>query len=208
MVHTPAENGGGKGKSILADKLNTMGFEGTSISMEVDNVMADAEDIIVDNEKTLVVVSETEDSIENSDFVNNTQRISIEKIPETNPDLHQDMRFLNSFWDNMVHQELAKQGIGDNVVNSLGVDSQGFKKVKSKSKRTTQKNIAARTDFNIILGSHEYDGTSSPARGPMEDFVTWTDQNHLIDMPIVSSKFTWSNGRSGPHHTRKRLHKD
>lgn len=41
----------------------------------------------------------------------------------------------------------------------------------------------------------------------MEDFVTWTDQNHLIDMPIVSSKFTWSNGRSGPHHTRKRLHK-
>lgn len=151
MVHTPAENGGGKGKSILADKLNTMGFEGTSISMEVDNVMADAEDIIVDNEKTLVVVSETEDSIENSDFVNNTQRISIEKIPETNPDLHQDMRFLNSFWDNMVHQELAKQGIGDNVVNSLGVDSQGFKKVKSKSKRTTQKNIAARSNYTTRL---------------------------------------------------------
>lgn len=48
MVHTPAENEGDKGKSILADKLNTMGFEGTSISMEVDNVMADAEDIIVD----------------------------------------------------------------------------------------------------------------------------------------------------------------
>ncbi|KAI5421605.1 hypothetical protein KIW84_045146 [Lathyrus oleraceus] len=62
-------------------------------------------------------------------------------------------------------------------------------------------------DFNIILGAHEYDDPFGPARGPMDEFSFWSDQNHLIHMPTVGAKFTWSNGRNGSHHTRKRLDK-
>ncbi|KAI5447196.1 hypothetical protein KIW84_014882 [Lathyrus oleraceus] len=90
-------------------------------------------------EKGVDKVSEEEDSIENSSFIDNTQRNSGEEVPETNLELQQDMMFLNSSWDNMVHLELEKQGIGDNAQKSMGVDFEGFKRVKSKSKRKAQK---------------------------------------------------------------------
>lgn len=60
-------------------------------------------------------------------------------------------------------------------------------------------------DFNTTLGVHEYDGSFSPARSPMDEFANWSDQNHLIHMPTAGAKFTWSNGRNGLYHTTKRL---
>lgn len=52
-------------------------------------------------------------------------------------------------------------------------------------------------DFNVILGAHEYDGSFSPARGMMDDFANWTNQNHLFHMPTTYARFNWSNGGSG-----------
>lgn len=60
-------------------------------------------------------------------------------------------------------------------------------------------------DFNTILGAHEHKGAHSPARVPMEDFVNWSDTNHLIHLPTRDSFFTWSNRRGGNAFTERRL---
>lgn len=60
-------------------------------------------------------------------------------------------------------------------------------------------------DFNTILGSHEHRGTSTPARGPMNDFAEWSNQNYLFHLPTRGVQFTWSSGRSGRRLTERRL---
>lgn len=60
-------------------------------------------------------------------------------------------------------------------------------------------------EFNTILGAHEYCGSFSPARGPMEEFSLWTDRSHLVHIPTSGARYTWSNGRSEVEHTQKRL---
>ena len=52
----------------------------------------------------------------------------------------------------MVHQELAKQGIGDNVQNSMRGDSDGFMKVKSKSKKKFGEEGGLQSDGITRLG--------------------------------------------------------
>lgn len=60
-------------------------------------------------------------------------------------------------------------------------------------------------DFNTILGSHEHQGSHTPARLPMLDFQQWSDVNNLFHLPTRGSAFTWTNGRRGRNNTRKRL---
>lgn len=61
--------------------------------------------------------------------------------------------------------------------------------------------------FNTILGAHEYCGSFLSARGPIEHFSNWKNNNHLLHLPNSGAKFTWSNGRRGFAHTHKRLDK-
>ncbi|KAI5391556.1 hypothetical protein KIW84_076388 [Lathyrus oleraceus] len=56
--------------------------------------------------------------------------------------------------------------------------------------------------------AHEYNRSHSLARGPMEDFGNWTDNNHLLLIPTRGASFTWSNGRSGSNHTQKCLDRE
>jgi hypothetical protein len=60
-------------------------------------------------------------------------------------------------------------------------------------------------DFNVILGHHEYRGSSVPASLPMSDFQDWTNSNDLLHLPTRGAWFTWSNGRQGRAFTEKRL---
>jgi len=60
-------------------------------------------------------------------------------------------------------------------------------------------------DYNVILGAHEYCGHSSPARLPMEEFQTWTDNHNLLHIPTRGSEYTWDNRRPCRRHTKKRL---
>lgn len=59
-------------------------------------------------------------------------------------------------------------------------------------------------DFNIIIGAHEYNGTSIPSRGHIQDFPNQIDSYHLFHIPISGANFTWLNV-SGVNHTQKRL---
>jgi hypothetical protein len=60
-------------------------------------------------------------------------------------------------------------------------------------------------DFNAIVGAHEYRGSFSPARLPMEEFQTWSDSFNLLHLPTRGAEFTWANGRRGNRYTEKRL---
>jgi hypothetical protein len=60
-------------------------------------------------------------------------------------------------------------------------------------------------DFNVILGAHEHRGRVSPARLPMEEFKSWSDNFNLIHLSTSGAEYTWQNGRWGPRHTEKRL---
>ncbi|XP_058754283.1 uncharacterized protein LOC131627441 [Vicia villosa] len=60
-------------------------------------------------------------------------------------------------------------------------------------------------DFNAIIGAHEHRGRLSPAKGPMKDFRSWSDSNHLIHVPTQGSFFTWSNKRGDPFFIERRL---
>ncbi|WJX66185.1 [histone H3]-lysine(4) N-trimethyltransferase [Trifolium repens] len=60
-------------------------------------------------------------------------------------------------------------------------------------------------DFNVVLGMHEYSGTHSPDRLPMVEFQDWTSANDLLHLPTRGAWFTWTNGRKGNAHTKKRL---
>ncbi|KAI5440534.1 hypothetical protein KIW84_010137 [Lathyrus oleraceus] len=151
---------------------------------------------------------------EDSSFVENTKIIN--KIVDLNTivQVQQNLDFLNSSWANMVEQEDVRQGIsdGDNVQGTGLVDSEGFQKVRSKSIMKAHKKSVARSNyitryFNIILGAHKYCGSNSPTIGPMEDFRRWTDDNHLLNIPITDARYTWSNGRRGISLTQKRLDK-
>lgn len=50
-----------------------------------------------------------------------------------------------------MHRELEKQGICDSVQSYMGVDSDGFMKLKSKSKKKAHKKIAARGHYKTRL---------------------------------------------------------
>ncbi|MCI01683.1 RNA-directed DNA polymerase (Reverse transcriptase), partial [Trifolium medium] len=60
-------------------------------------------------------------------------------------------------------------------------------------------------DFNVIIGHHEYRGSSVPASLPMSEFQEWTNANDLLHLPTRGAWFTWSNGRRGRAFTEKRL---
>jgi len=60
-------------------------------------------------------------------------------------------------------------------------------------------------DYNAIVGAHEYGGSHNPSRIPIEDFLNWSESNHLIHIPTRGSLFTWANGRRGSNFTEKRL---
>ena len=60
-------------------------------------------------------------------------------------------------------------------------------------------------DFNYILGAHEHRGRTNPARGPIQDFQSWTDNNSLIHLHTRGAEFTWSSGRGGGRCTDRRL---
>lgn len=60
-------------------------------------------------------------------------------------------------------------------------------------------------DYNVIIEAHEYQGAFQPARLPMNEFLQWSSNNHLIHLPTRGAFFTWSNGRRGSNHTKKRL---
>lgn len=130
-----------KGKSIVDGNKNHLDLCLPTTIIDVDIVEDKTEDVREDIEKTLALVSEVVYTIENVDFINNTQWNSDEEVPETNLELQHDLMFLNASWDNMVHRELEKQGISDIVQKYSGVDSDGFMKVKSKSKQKVQKNL-------------------------------------------------------------------
>jgi hypothetical protein len=57
----------------------------------------------------------------------------------------------------------------------------------------------------VILGAHEYRGSFSPARLPIEEFQQWTDAFNLLHLQTRGAEFTWSNGRGGNRYTEKRL---
>jgi hypothetical protein len=60
-------------------------------------------------------------------------------------------------------------------------------------------------DFNSILGAHEHRGRHNPARTPIDDFQSWTEDNDLVHIPTRGALVTWSNRRSGRNHTERRL---
>lgn len=45
-------------------------------------------------------------------------------------------------------------------------------------------------DFNTIIGSHEYRGSHTPTRLPMEDFANWTNDNNLLRIPTRGCDYT------------------
>jgi hypothetical protein len=59
-------------------------------------------------------------------------------------------------------------------------------------------------DFNTVLGSHEYRGSHSPARIPINDFSQWTNTNDLIHLPTRGAFYTWANGRGGTAFIEKK----
>ncbi|GAU43510.1 hypothetical protein TSUD_399030 [Trifolium subterraneum] len=60
-------------------------------------------------------------------------------------------------------------------------------------------------DFNVIMGHHEYRGSSVPASLPMSEFQDWSNANDLLHLQTRGAWFTWSNGRRGRAFTEKRL---
>jgi len=60
-------------------------------------------------------------------------------------------------------------------------------------------------DFNAIIGAHEYRGSYSPARTPMNEFLNWSDRDNLVHLPTRGARFTWSNRRDGRRLAEKRL---
>ncbi|CAK8569098.1 unnamed protein product [Lathyrus sativus] len=134
QIHTAVDNSHDK------DKQNQVNIGGPTGILEVDNTVDDVV-MVDDTDKTLALVSEAENNFADAECIANTQGNSVEEVPETNSELQQDLMFLNASWNNMVHQEMVKQGIGDNGLNSLGVDDDSFVKVKSKSKKRSRKTM-------------------------------------------------------------------
>ncbi|CAK8537766.1 unnamed protein product [Lathyrus sativus] len=126
QIHTAVENSHDK------DNQNQVNIGGPSGILEVVNTV---DEVVVadDIDKTLALVSEEENNFVDAECIGNTQRNSVEEVPETNPELQQDLMFLNASWNN--------------VLNPLGVDDDGFVKVKSKSKRKMQKNNVSRGNY-------------------------------------------------------------
>ncbi|GAU35943.1 hypothetical protein TSUD_394910 [Trifolium subterraneum] len=99
---------------------------------------------------------------------------------QTPDNVLKDMEFLKESWANMAEAEEDPQALVESVKQDDG-------------------------DFNVILGAHEYRGSFSPARLPMEEFISWTDSSHIFHLPTRGAEFTWANGRGGSRHTGKRL---
>jgi len=59
-------------------------------------------------------------------------------------------------------------------------------------------------DFNAIIGAHEYKGSSSPARTPMNEFLSWSDSENLVYLPTRGVQFTWCNRRSARRLTEEK----
>lgn len=68
-----------KGKSVLIGNENPLYFCVPSVNMDEDNEVDEAEDVREDNEKPPTLASEAEDTIENFDFIDITQRNSGEE---------------------------------------------------------------------------------------------------------------------------------
>jgi len=62
-------------------------------------------------------------------------------------------------------------------------------------------------DFNTILEAHEHSGSHTPARPPMVDFQSWTDNNDFLHLPTMGAAFTSENGWSGRRHIIRRLNR-
>ena len=60
-------------------------------------------------------------------------------------------------------------------------------------------------DFNTLLASDESKGGSIPNQVSCFLFNSWVNSNKLLDMPITSPFFTWSNGKSGTHRIEHKL---
>ncbi|KAL4188896.1 hypothetical protein AMTRI_Chr08g204290 [Amborella trichopoda] len=52
-------------------------------------------------------------------------------------------------------------------------------------------------DFNVIRWSYERNSSTSISQG-MKDFSDFISRNELLDIPIQSSRFTWSNHAANP----------
>ncbi|MCH88626.1 endonuclease/exonuclease/phosphatase family protein, partial [Trifolium medium] len=65
--------------------------------------------------------------------------------------------------------------------------------------------VEVESDFNTIIGAHEYHGSGQPTRIAIEDFQEWTNAHDFIHLRTQGAKFTWSNGRRGRAHTEERL---
>lgn len=50
-------------------------------------------------------------------------------------------------------------------------------------------------DFNIILHSRERSGGHTN-HGEIEEFREWVDKLDLVDIPLMGSRWTWSNTRN------------
>lgn len=52
-------------------------------------------------------------------------------------------------------------------------------------------------DFNVVLGAHEKRGKRLPPKISCDDFLRWTNANHLLHLYTIGVRFTWANGRPG-----------
>ncbi|MCH96033.1 endonuclease/exonuclease/phosphatase family protein, partial [Trifolium medium] len=60
-------------------------------------------------------------------------------------------------------------------------------------------------DFNAVLGAHEKRGKRLPPQISCEDFLLWTNANHLVHLNTIGVHFTWANGRAGTEFVSLRL---
>ncbi|GAU19900.1 hypothetical protein TSUD_95050 [Trifolium subterraneum] len=131
---------------------------------------------------------------ENTHFVTNKSPSNLQSSPASehtpSPDrVAKDMQFLHTSWANLAEQEENEDGLGFNVNNKNSLNLPWF----------------CIGDFNTTLGAHEVRSHHTPAKLPMEEFATWSDNNNLFHLPTKGSQFTWINGRQGRNCTEKRL---
>lgn len=53
------------------------------------------------------------------------------------------------------------------------------------------------SDFNTVMGAHEYRWSGGPSKISCKDFQMWTTSNDLIHLPTRGNSLTWFNGRRG-----------
>jgi hypothetical protein len=60
-------------------------------------------------------------------------------------------------------------------------------------------------DFNVVLGAHEKRGKRLPPKISCEDFLLWTNANHLTHINTIEVHYTWANDREGYEYVALRL---